>query len=103
VVVVGFAAVFVLQAAVAQDAQLAVPPAWALVPEREPDVPQAAQPVAPDALPEPIAALVAHSVVSPGDPPDAPPVLGEPLADRTAAGRADLRDDPQADCLAVHC
>ena len=109
-VVVGFAAVFVLQAAVAQDAQLAVPPAWAVVPEREPDVPQAAQAVAPDAqlavppawrlepeqerdvpqaaqpvvqdaLPEPIAALVAHSVVSPGDP------------------QAGLQDD----WLAAHC
>ena len=66
---------------VAQDAQLAVPPAWERVPERERDVPQAAQPVAL------------------GDPTDAPPVPGEPLlVDRTAAGRADLRDDPQADC-----
>ena len=46
-VVVGFAAVFVLQEAVAQDAPLAVPPAS--VPERERDVLQAAQPVAPDA------------------------------------------------------
>jgi hypothetical protein len=80
VVVVGFAAVFVLEAAVAQDAQLAVPPASEPGLERERDVPQAAQPVAL------------------GDPTDAPPVPGEPLADRTAAGRADLRDDPQADC-----
>jgi hypothetical protein len=31
---------------VAPDAQLAVPPAWQLVPEQERDVPQAAQPVA---------------------------------------------------------
>jgi len=43
-VVVFAAAVFVLQAAVAQSAQLAALPAWQLAPER--GVPQAAQPVA---------------------------------------------------------
>ncbi|HTG27498.1 MAG TPA: hypothetical protein VK818_04680, partial [Methylomirabilota bacterium] len=42
--VVFAAAVFVLQAAVAQSAQLAALPAWQLAPER--GVPQAAQPVA---------------------------------------------------------
>ena len=80
-VVVGFAAVFVLQEAVAQDAQLAVPPAWARVPVQERDVPQAAQPAAQDALPAPVAAQVAHSV----------------------ALRADLQGGPQDDCLAAHC
>ena len=55
-------AVFVLQAEVAQAALLAVPPAWEL--EQERDVPQAAQPVARDARPVRVAALVVHSVVS---------------------------------------
>jgi hypothetical protein len=78
VVVVGFvAAVFALQAVVAQRAQLAFP----LLPasELERAVPQAAQPVEQDARLVPGAALVVHSAASP----------------------ADLRDGPQDDCLAV--
>jgi hypothetical protein len=76
VVVVGFvAAVLVLEAAVAQRAQLASPPAS----ELERAVPQAAQPVEQDARLVPGAALVVHSAASP----------------------ADLRDGPQDDCLAV--
>ena len=75
-VVVGFvAAVFVLQAAVAQRAQLAFPPAS----EPERAVPEAVQPVEQDARPVPGAALVVHSAESP----------------------ADLQDGPQNDCLAV--
>lgn len=70
-----FAAVFVLQAAVAQRAQLASPPAS----ELERAEPQAAQPVEPDARLVPGAVLVVHSAASP----------------------ADLRDGPQDDCLAV--
>jgi hypothetical protein len=96
-VVVGFAAaVFALPVAVAQDAQLAVPPALEqeLVPgvpqaallvaqdallgvppalERElvPGVPQAALLVAQDALPVRNAALVAHSAEWPDDQPGA--------------------------------
>jgi hypothetical protein len=76
VVVVGFvAAVFVLQAAVAQRAQLAFP----LASELERAVPQAARRVEQDARLVPGAALVVHSAASP----------------------ADLRDGPQDDCLAV--
>ncbi len=68
--VVFAAAVFVLQAAVAQSAQLAVPLAWELAPVR--GVPQAAQPVAQCRIRRslsrvPGAVLVAHSVVSPAD------------------------------------
>jgi hypothetical protein len=76
-VVVFAAAVFVLQAAVAQSARLAVLPAWELAPER--GVLQAAQPVAQ------------------ADPQVAQSVPCELPAVRSVA----LQDDPQADCLAV--
>jgi hypothetical protein len=102
-VVVGFAAVFVLQGAVAQDAQLAAPQASELEREPERDVPQAAQPAAQVALPVPVGALVAHSVGSPGDPLDAQLALAELLAVHSASSVADLRDGPQDDCLAAHC
>jgi hypothetical protein len=95
--VVFAAAVFVLRAAVAQDVQLAVPPASEQ--ERVRDVP-----------------LAAHSVASLGDPQDALSVLGELLAVHLAAQlavRLDVSPDdplvgPQVDCLAVrwaddHC
>jgi hypothetical protein len=68
-VVVFAAAVFVLQAAVAQSAQLAVPLAWELAPER--DVPQAVPPAEQDdqqaAQLVPCELPVAHSGVSLGD------------------------------------
>jgi hypothetical protein len=86
VVVVGFAAVFVLQEAVAQDAPLAVPPAWEL--ERERDVLQAAQPVAPDAQ---LAVPSAWELVP------------EQVRDVLQAAQPVALGDPLDDCLAAHC
>jgi hypothetical protein len=69
VVVVFAAAVFVLQAAVAQPVQLAVPLAWELAPER--DVPQAVPPAErddqQDAPSLTCASLAAQSGLSVGD------------------------------------
>jgi hypothetical protein len=110
--VVGFAAVFALQAAVVQDALLAFPPAWEQEPEQV--VPQAA--VAQIALPVQIAVLAARSGASPGDPQgdsvaavcwaespggpqDAVPVQVAVLAARWDASR----DDPQACSVAAGC
>ena len=85
-VVVGFAAVFVLQEAVAQDAPLAVPPAS--VPERERDVLQAAQAVAPDAQ---LAVPPAWERVP------------EQERDVLQAAQPVALGDPLDDCLAAHC
>jgi hypothetical protein len=73
VAVVGFAAaaaaaVFALRAAEAQDARLAVPRVSVPALEREPDVRQAAQPVAQDARLVKVAALAGRSDALQGDP-----------------------------------
>jgi hypothetical protein len=120
VVVVFAAAVFVLQAAVALDAQLDVPPASEQERERERDVPQAAQSVA-QADPQDarlvLAALLAdHSDVSLADPQDAHLVSAyssavhsaSPLAVRSDVSPDDPLAGPQDDCWAArsadgHC
>ena len=85
--VVGFAAVFALQAAVVQDALLAFPPAWEQEPEQV--VPQAA--VAQIALPVQIAVLAARWDASRDDPQACSVAagcsvesLGDPLVDLQA-------------------
>jgi hypothetical protein len=88
VVVVFAAAVFVLQAAVAQSVQLAVPLAWQLAPER--DVPRVVPPAEQDAQSVPCEWLVAQSGVSPGD------LLAVHLALLSAAHSAASLADPQA-------
>ena len=98
-VVVSVAAVFVLQAAVAPNAQLAVPPAS----EQEPEPGAQQVVVAQDAQLVRSGALVAHSAESPAD------RRGDPQAGSVvAACWVESPGDPQDDCLAVrsvddHC
>jgi hypothetical protein len=111
-VVVFVAAVFVLQAAVAQSAQLAVPLAWQLARERDvrPQVvPHAEQDDQLAAQSVPCELLAVRSVASPADPRaahsaalqvDLQVVHSAPYESLAVHSVASL-GDPQADCLAL--